>query len=281
MFSDRFLHKDKTILQSNGMDAKLKNDLWNTMQRYFFDKVFYLSYSSKETYSSNQLSYCRNIQLIENFYEDFLFLPIRNLRNSSLNLIKINIDGYYKDFDWLRVYDMVEYVAKVLKSKDYEEEINIKLERNLSGFRMIGGDIVPITNQNEIDEVRSAEEVPFKSVGEHIGKAVNILSNREKADYENVIKESIMAVESMCSIIVGEKTTLGSALKKLKDNGVKIHGSLGEAFQKLYGYTSDANGIRHSGNIGGADSTFAEAKFMLIACSAFVNYLVENYHKQQ
>lgn len=46
------------------------------------------------------------------------------------------------------------------------------------------------------------------------------------------------------------------------------------AFEKLYGYTSDANGIRHAGNIGGNSSTFEEAKFMLVSCSAFINYLI-------
>ena len=45
---------------------------------------------------------------------------------------------------------------------------------------------------------------------------------------------------------------------------------------KLYGYTSDESGIRHAGRIDGKGTTFAEAKFMLIACSAFVNYLIDN-----
>ena len=46
------------------------------------------------------------------------------------------------------------------------------------------------------------------------------------------------------------------------------------AFNALYGYTSDANGIRHAGDIGGPASTFEEAKFMLVSCSAFINYLL-------
>ena len=54
---------------------------------------------------------------------------------------------------------------------------------------------------------------------------------------------------------------------------MEIHGALKEAFMKLYGYAGDGKGIRHAGNLGGPDSTFAEAQFMLIACSAFLNYL--------
>lgn len=51
------------------------------------------------------------------------------------------------------------------------------------------------------------------------------------------------------------------------------------AFEKLYGYTSDANGIRHANGLGEGDSTFEEAKYMLICCSAFVNYLKENFEE--
>ena len=48
------------------------------------------------------------------------------------------------------------------------------------------------------------------------------------------------------------------------------------AFLALYGYTSDENGIRH----GGIDFTSVpagDAKYMLVSCSAFVNYLIEKW----
>jgi len=83
-----------------------------------------------------------------------------------------------------------------------------------------------------------------------------------------------MAVECICSIIIGKSATLGDALKKLEDNGLKIHGAMKEAFGKLYGYTSDGTGIRHAGQLGGPHATFEEAKFMLVSCCAFVNYLL-------
>ena len=79
----------------------------------------------------------------------------------------------------------------------------------------------------------------------------------------------------MCQIITqNNKATLGDALKLLKD---KIHPALKSAFEKLYGYTSDANGIRHANGLGEGNLTFEEAKYMLISCSAFVNYLKENF----
>lgn len=116
----------------------------------------------------------------------------------------------------------------------------------------------------------------------HINKAFALYSDRKKPDYENSIKESISAVESLCCIITGatgSQATLGSTLKKLeKDGGVVIHGAMKTAFEKLYGYTSDSDGIRH----GGIDFTNApaeDAKYMLVSCSAFINYLIEKQSK--
>ena len=48
-----------------------------------------------------------------------------------------------------------------------------------------------------------------------------------------------------------------------------------EGFVKLYGYTSDEHGIRHS-MLDIPDIGFAEAKFMLVACSAFANFLIDS-----
>jgi hypothetical protein len=52
-----------------------------------------------------------------------------------------------------------------------------------------------------------------------------------------------------------------------------LHPALEAAFTKLYGYTSDAKGIRHALLDDDEVVTFEEAKFMLVACSAFINYV--------
>ena len=53
-----------------------------------------------------------------------------------------------------------------------------------------------------------------------------------------------------------------------------------EAFNKLYGYTSDKNGIRHNGGVD-ENTTFDEAQYMLVSCSAFLNYLISVYEKRK
>jgi len=52
-----------------------------------------------------------------------------------------------------------------------------------------------------------------------------------------------------------------------------VHGALDGAFTKIYGYSSNAQGIRRA-LMDEPDLEFEAAKFMLVACSAFVNYLL-------
>lgn len=83
----------------------------------------------------------------------------------------------------------------------------------------------------------------------------------------------------MCCIIAEDpKATLGEALKKLEGKGVKIHKAFQNAMASLYGFTSDTGGIRH-GSIDFAGASSEDAKYMLISCSAFVNYLIEKWEK--
>ena len=195
------------------------------------------------------------------------------------------IQDTFRTDDYDSVLTLVEYLATqipnyVKKGVAYkgvlysvEQLYNHCFEQEYVGYRLIDGVAQTITDENEVNAIQEAVNTKYAEVKQHIGKALSFLSDRQSPDYANSIKESISAVERMCSIIIGKPTTLGDALKKLEDGGVTIHAALKGAFSKLYGYTSDASGIRHAGELGGEDSTFEEAKFMLVSCCAFVNYL--------
>ena len=187
---------------------------------------------------------------------------------------------------YFEVFDLLEYISHETQDitqgelpydnlPSPEERYNEVFKKEYVGYRFIKGKIRNITDENEIQEIVKASLSPYEEVNFHLDKASERLSDRKNPDYENSIKESISAVEAMCVILLEEKGELGTLLKKLEKAGIKIHPALKEAFFKLYGYTSDAKGIRHAGSIGGTESTFEEAKFMLVSCSAFINYLKE------
>jgi hypothetical protein len=141
----------------------------------------------------------------------------------------------------------------------------------MRGYRIVGGEVVDVTSAEEITEIEGALSCGILAVREHIRSAVSLLSERKKPNYHNSIKESISAVESVCRLIGGEKT-LGDALKGSKDK-IGLHPALEKGFSALYGYTSDKGGIRHALlEESSVDST--EARFMLVACSAFVNFVI-------
>src|SRR5689334_2509688 len=115
----------------------------------------------------------------------------------------------------------------------------------MSAYRFVDGVIVQLTAEEEIAEIEQLlnAPVPLKSVSTHLRTALDLLSDRTKPDYRNSIKESISAVESTCNLITGGKDTLGEALKKVETT-VAIHPALKKGFGNIYGYTSDASGIR-------------------------------------
>jgi len=190
----------------------------------------------------------------------------------------------YGSGEWYTIFDFIE---KYLRQCDdaifnkMQTEFNDILEDEVSAYRLLEGLVVPITNKSEMDSISDAMKTPFETANIHISKALESFANREKPDYENSIKESISAVESICSAITGmtgAQATLGKTIKKLKDAGIHIHPAMENAFTSLYGYTSDEGGIRHGG-IDFVEAPSEDAKYMLISCSAFVSYLVEKWSK--
>lgn len=186
--------------------------------------------------------------------------------------------------DWNLVYDFVESYLKCVDKKKLRGliiQINSVLQEECSAYRIVGKIVAPITSETEIASIEQGIDAPYPSVNTHLRKALELYSDRQNPDYENSVKESISAVEAMCCIITGKsgkQATLGSAIKKLSDSGVHIHGSMEKAFLALYGYTSDEKGIRHGG-IDFTDVPAEDARYMLASCSAFVNYLIEKWNK--
>lgn len=185
---------------------------------------------------------------------------------------------------WYIIFDFIERYLEICDDATFDKmqaEFNAILEDEVSAYRILDGLVVPITNKSEMGSISDAMNTPFEACNIHIAKALELFANREKPDYENSIKESISAVESICSEITGvegAQATLGKTIKKLKDAGMHIHSAMENAFTSLYGYTSDEGGIRH-GSIDFVEAPSEDAKYMLISCSAFVNYLVEKWSK--
>jgi hypothetical protein len=136
----------------------------------------------------------------------------------------------------------------------------------------MGDDFIERMSEVEADSVATALSSQENAVQTHFTAALKKLSDRHNPDYRNSIKESISAVESACKKLTGGQSgDLNRALQKL-DKQKPFHPAFKQSLEKLYAWTNDESGIRHS--IKDAPTvTKADAQFMLVACSAFVNYL--------
>lgn len=267
------------IVQVNSLNERTRNKLYTATEEIFslMDKYnerlqnCFIEFIYEELFSLTK----RDIPRIYG-YSDYshtsVFNEIYNIINTEdYSNILTFIEGVIKDFS---IIDQDTGNMLNLESR-YTNIINDIFQKENVNYRIVDGIVTDLLNEETIKEIEETLENPYTVVTTHYSKALELLYKTK--DYDNSIKESISSVESICQILTGkDKATLGDALKLLKD---KIHPAMKSAFEKLYGYTSDANGIRHSNGLGEGNSTFEEAKYMLISCSAFVNYLKENFEE--
>ena len=108
---------------------------------------------------------------------------------------------------------------------------------------------IPSTSKEQGDATRQAIETVEQSgivpgAATHLRKAIEHLN---AGRYAESISDSIHAVESVARVIDPRANrTLSPALDSLETAGLLSHPALKNAFNNLYGYTSDEQGIRHA-----------------------------------
>lgn len=209
----------------------------------------------------------------------------KNLRDFSDGYRYFNVFEPYIEDDqiiWYKKLDMLEYVCRWLSVQsdfgsnylnDFEKNINCEFERLNYGYRIVNHRVMEITSDEEIECIETALKESKDNVRMHIDSAINFYSDKQNPDYRNSIKESITAVEAVCRELTGEDD-LNKALKNLNTKGVPIHDRFKDGIRSFYNFTNQPDtGMRHALMKDGYNPSKAEAYFMLVSCSAFVNYL--------
>jgi hypothetical protein len=279
-FSERMGHRaPRSLVQRDALDTETRTELWNVLVvlREIFGSLAEKTYRADKT----------EIHVLEAVWARH-FKQARDEMNGAAYVWGVIKSSIYKA-EWHDVFDLLEAVVKNLErfkttaSSDLAILVptwfNNCFERYLVGYRFIGNEITPVDSTAEAEAVVGAQETASDISGARhaLDRAVELLADRSNPDYPNSIKESISAVESVVKKVTGEGT-LGAGLGKLEAAGLSIHPALRGAWSKMYGWTSDADGIRHAG-IEAAHADQALAKYVLVVCSAFVSYLIEEGRK--
>ena len=283
-FSERMgLTPVRSVLQIDDIDAGLRNKLWNVTRPRLHSTAY-------DDYDADFLGNDNGIEsLFFELWHDFFKLPSDNI-GTSYSRPLATVRKHFLECEWHTVYDLIQFLADSDLGYGTSDSYNRRgyssrsafitacnevLKQELSGYRFVSGKLVQITGEDEVAAIEQALGLPdpLKPVTTHLRQALTLLADRKTPDYRNSIKESILAVESLCKLLSGLPTaTLGPALKAV-EKSTALHPALKEAFGNLYGYTSDADGIRHA-LLDEPTLDLEDAKFMLVSCSAFVNYMV-------
>jgi hypothetical protein len=261
-------------IQIDSMDIELRNGLWNGIQIYVLDS------QAKSSRYGGETQFHVLCKLIWHHFFKMTLDSIPEYDFKSEEYIK---QRFYKA-QWFEVYDFLEFIVAIdsnalsLNHEKFKEFCNGIFERDFAGYRFIEDQVSPIINDHEIKEIEESlgttlRFTTLKGANIHLTEALTKISDRKNPDYRNSIKESISAIESIAKIISNNsKDSLGGALDKIKGK-IKLHAALERGFKQIYGYTSDSDGIRHA-LTEEHNCDFEDAKYMLVSCSAFINYLV-------
>ena len=259
------------------MDKKLKGDLWNLVFSHILEPLrdgMGIEIEIEFLFKKSDV-----YRLLRGYWSSVFGKPLNESPRDFGKFVYAIHSEYSSDrIGWDEVCHFIEFTAQNCPknlSGNFIKSCNEVFTKEAAAYRLVNDQIIPLTSEEEIESIGEAINSPhqYSGVRRHLEKAVRCLSDRKSPDYENSVKESISAVEALCKSITGDnKSTLGDLLKRIeKDYG--MHKAFKEALSKLYGYTSDEGGIRHA-MLEESKISYSDAKFMLVLCSAFVNYIL-------
>ncbi|MFS0688294.1 AbiJ-NTD4 domain-containing protein [Sporosarcina sp. 179-K 8C2 HS] len=274
-FSERMGFREvKSVIQVDSIDKDLLNGIWNGILEFYYSHYF-------DPYHF-EVNYETLKELTKKLVKDYFKEPLDEINLESRKPIDMLRDYIFDEYtEWYEIYDLVEFIPNTFEQTarvnfEFMDYCNSIFEREVSAYRFVGGEIVQITSHEEIQEIEDAliNSSTSELVKTHISKALTLMADRQSPDYRNSMKESISAVECIAKAITNNPTTtLGAALNQIENTGIiEFHPDLKEGLKKIYGYTNDSEGIRHALK-DQPTVTFEDAKFMLVSCSTFCNYL--------
>ena len=260
------IEKPRLDIQKNDLDDRTRIKIWNCYYVRYINFVESIS-------TIDRLPYYHRIYF-RAIWQELLCQPINHIPTKVMSLCG-HLENRYWEMRWNDVYDFIEFTVNAFSDSEVTNEFikafNEIMESEKTAYRLSGKLIVPLTNEEELKSLDEAIAIPIAPSIDHLHKAIKLFSDRDGPDYANSIKESISAVESMCRIIGKNEHTLGDGIRKIAPQ-LGISDILRDSLSKLYGYTCVEPGARH-GAKEQIKADFDDAKFFLVTCSGWMNYL--------
>jgi hypothetical protein len=259
-----------TQLQTKQLSEKLRARLWKVVYESLQEDTSYPPMGGPAHFGNRW----------KTILYDYLILHDHLMADEFKNDSKVLIGplkAIFANGSYTKIFGFLQFVIRHRICPDsFRSNIEWALLSGHAAYRILDKTtIIPITSQAEGDTVQRAFAdlcaTEFHGARSHLRAAGSYLTAGE---YASSVRESIHSVESVARTLA-PSGKLGEALAKLEVTSA-IHGGLKHGFASIYGYTSDAKGIRHplledpKANVDEAD-----ALFMIGACAAFVSYMIQ------
>ena len=292
MNDDRVRKDDRLFSQRHGyaplpapmrleeISDDLRREIWNATREILMSTE-YIEYidAMKNYYFSNE-----GIRFVERVLGRFLKKPEDEI-GAKYGETLDHFKSLILKSDFHEILDLVEIIASEA-APEFRNRVAEHFDRHAAAYWLDVSrspyQFFPRGNEAQGDATRKAIETirdgGMDGADAHLRHAAEHLNARRFSDS---VRESILAVESVARMVDPKaEKTLGPALTSLERDGVIRHKALKEAFSKLYGYTNDAQGIRHSLlDKDTPDVDLDEAMFMFGACASFAAWLVNKHRK--
>jgi hypothetical protein len=142
----------KSIIQVDTMDDELRTAIWNVLTEEIWNHV-------TVEYSYINDAYFLGRNFTDNIWVNFLKKTIDTKPETKADFLK-QIRPLFFKFEWYRAYDFIEFVAQACYHKAtlkyFIKSCNAVLARELSAYRFVGEQLVPVTSDKEIEAIEKA-----------------------------------------------------------------------------------------------------------------------------
>ena len=199
-------------------------------------------------------------------------------RTTDFTRVCSDLRGKIEGMRFHQVFDLIQFVVRHPQCpREFISDMKQTFSVCRLAYTMDEGDpptILPAATDEEgktiLESLRTLREAGLPGSTEHLRNACDCIN---KGDWAGSIRESIHTVESVARMLAPGAKTLKPALESIADHG-GLHPALKGALSKLYGYTSNEQGVRHPLlDSDKAKVGMDEAVFMLGACASFASYL--------
>ena len=139
-FSERAgLTPVSSVVQTGAISTSLRNSLWNVLHEHVFGAP---GFASSLTARGPEPPIQR---FSKQLWSDYFKLAVDSRPNEGYKILQ-HIRDYFFKSEWYKVYDFIEFVIAYNGSQALRDDLNHILTRELSGYRLISGQVVEITD---------------------------------------------------------------------------------------------------------------------------------------